>query len=197
MGYVCHSGGCPGADMTWEVAGEEYGVITHAYSFLGHIQYGKHPVILNDAQLAEGLVRVQVAATSLKRQVNKLPNYILNLLCRNWFQVKNADAVYAIGKFMDGRNKTVSGGTGWAVQMAVDSDKPIYFYDQVSTAWYQYDYIKREFVLYNDVPTLTKNFAGVGTREITSSGMGAIIEVYNKTFKGNGYEENNKEQESN
>lgn len=197
MSYVCHSGGCPGADMTWEVAGEEYGVVTHAYSFPGHIQYGKTPVILSDKELAEGLTHVQVAAVSLKRQVNKLPNYILNLLCRNWFQVKNSEAVYAVGKFTDGRLKTVSGGTGWAVQMAVDNNKPIYFYDQVSTAWYQYDYTRKEFVIYNDTPILTENFAGIGTREITNNGMEAILEVYKKTFTGKGYEKNSQEQKGN
>jgi hypothetical protein len=182
MSYTCHSGGCPGADMTWEVAGEEYGVVTHAYSFSGHVQYGKRPVILTDAELAEGLVHVQMAATSLHRQVNKLPNYILHLLCRNWFQVKHADALYAVGKFMDGKNKTVSGGTGWAVQMAIDEKKPIYFYDQVTTAWYEYDYNVNAYVLYNNTPVLTEQFAGVGTREITENGIQAILDVYKHTF---------------
>lgn len=36
------------------------------------------------------------------------------LLSRNWCQVKNSDAIYAIAEGFNGN--TVKGGTGWAVQ---------------------------------------------------------------------------------
>lgn len=42
-------------------------------------------------------------------------------------QVKNSDAVFAIGHLVRG---IVDGGTGWAVQMAIDDGKPVYVYDQ-------------------------------------------------------------------
>lgn len=186
MGYVCHSGGCPGADMAWEVAGEEYVVVTHAYSFSGHTQYGKHPVILTDVELAEGLVRVNVASTVLNRNITYIPSYVKKLLCRNWFQVKNANTIYAIGTFQNETKTLVSGGTGWAVQMAVDLDKPIFVYDQLSRTWHKYDYELNQFVA-DVIPTLTEQFAGIGTREISADGQQAILDVYNKTFKVRGY----------
>jgi len=40
---ICHSGGCPGADMEWEREGEKYGVKTIAYSFYNHVHYAVHP----------------------------------------------------------------------------------------------------------------------------------------------------------
>ena len=37
-----------------------------------------------------------------------------------------------------------------------------------------------------DVPVLTRNFAGIGNREIEECGIKAIGEVYRKTFGPNG-----------
>ena len=47
--------------------------------------------------------------------------------------------------------------------------------------WYEYNY---ELGLFkkSDIPVLTKNFAGIGTREINSLGIQAIKDVYNKTL---------------
>ena len=109
--------------------------------------------------------------------------YVRNLLCRNWFQVKNADAIFAIGKF-DGIKRTkVSGGTGWAVQMAIDNDKPVYFFDQPTNSWYIYIKEHKKFIQMYETPKLTENFAGIGTRGITTDGEIAIKHVLIETFK--------------
>lgn len=182
MGYVCHSGGCPGADMAWETAGEEYGVVTHAYSFAEHTQYGKNQVVLTDAELSEGFNRVTLAAKKLKRDVTRTPSYIKKLLSRNWFQVKNGSSIFAIGTFDTKDKTTVSGGTGWAVQMAKDMGKPIFVYDQDSTTWHQYNYTSQMFEPCEGIPTLTENFAGVGSRDLTDAGMQAILDIYKAAF---------------
>jgi len=166
--------------MAWEIAGEEYGVVTHAYSFSGHVQYGKNPVILSNAELDEGFEHVQVASTTLKRPVTHIPNYTRNLLSRNWFQVKNADAIFAIG--MIDSPTMVRGGTGWAVQMALDNNKPVHVYDQKANSWAMYDYEWKMFVHHEETPVLTENFAGIGTREITDAGVEAISHIYEITF---------------
>ena len=57
-----------------------------------------------------------------------------NLIRRNWYQVKDSNGVFAIGKLSASRS-TVEGGTGWAVQMAVDSKKPVYVFDTVNSLW--------------------------------------------------------------
>jgi hypothetical protein len=67
-----------------------------------------------------------------------------NKLIRNWTQVKYSDAIFAIGTLVkpgqsiDPNNSKetriakkviVSGGTGYAVEMAIQADKPVYVFD--------------------------------------------------------------------
>ena len=40
-----------------------------------------------------------------------------------------------------------------------------------------------------DTPVLTKNFAGIGTREINDAGKQAIRDVYDKTFESEDYKD--------
>lgn len=187
--YVCHSGGCPGADMAWELAGREYNVHTIAYSFHNHKQDGANPKILSHAELHEGYAAAQRADKTLKRYFDNIQYpYIKNLLARNWFQIKNSEAVFAIG-WMKKQPNIVDGGTGWAVQMAIDSDKPVYVYVQNDSSmlvgrtgqWVRW--MVNHFEPIDYVPKLTKNFAGIGSRDLTDDGMQAILDVYKNTFE--------------
>lgn len=180
---INHSGGCPGADMAWETNGNAYGITTIAYSFANHVHEGKNPKILSHEELMEGVKNAKIADKTLKRNFSRVePNiYVRNLLARNWFQVKNAEAIFAVGywnKYM----QEVDGGTGWAVQMAVDNNKPTFFYDQDSHHWYEHT--PTGFVTCDYIPTLTTNFAGIGTRRLDLSGEYAIKSVLNNTFHG-------------
>ena len=122
--YICHSGGCPGADMMWENESSKYGIKTIAYSFYNHIQESNNRKILSIEELKEGYEATKIANKSLKTNINDvIYPYIRNLISRNWFQVKNSDAIFAIGTFADAEHVVVNGGTGWAVQMAVDNRK--------------------------------------------------------------------------
>lgn len=182
MKYICHSGGSPGSDMMWENEGNKYGVHTISYSFYNHHQYGENQKILTVDELNEGFEAVMRANETLKRYPQGQPQYIKNLLARNWFQVKNSDTIFAIGKFQS--DKIVSGGTGWAIQMAIDNNKPIYVFDQENKIWVTFIYSFGIFSPYsNEFPILTENFAGIGTREINENGKQAIIEIYKHNFK--------------
>jgi hypothetical protein len=179
---ICHSGGCPGSDMFWETEGDKYGVTTIAYSFYGHSQQGKNRKILERDELDEGFEAVKVASVSIGRSPNVPWPYVKNLICRNWFQVKNSEVVFAVGKFIN--RKIVSGGTGWAVQMGVDNKKPVFFFDQEGNVWNTYNYTKNEFEVIDYIPKLTQNFAGIGTRELQENGKEAIRKVYETNLKG-------------
>lgn len=191
MTYTNHSGGCPGADMTWEILGMDYGVKTIAYSFHNHVQESKTPYRLSNEELEESFDHVIMASKSLKRDVLSQMPYVQNLLSRNWFQVKNSEAIFPVGKFMPAlrgnrkvilKHHQVAGGTGWAVQMAVDNQKPVFLFEQNIGHWFTYDYSVGYFVEYEGIPTLTKNFAGIGTREINDAGILAIQEIYEHNF---------------
>ena len=71
----------------------------------------------------------------------------------------------------------VSGGTGWAVQMAIDSNKPVYLFDQESGKWFSFsgaDNNKFGWTELETAPVLTKNFAGIGTRDINEAGRRVV-----------------------
>lgn len=175
--YTCHSGGCPGSDMFWETEGMKYNVITIAYSFYGHNQKGNNRKILEREQLDEGFEHVKIASKGIGRTPNVRWPYVKNLICRNWFQVKNSESVFAISReFLGTEKKIVAGGTGWAVQMAIDNNKPTFVFDQPTKLWNEYDYTTNRFEIFapDYVPTLTKNFAGIGTRELNDDGKKAI-----------------------
>jgi hypothetical protein len=187
--WVNHSGGCPGADMYWENVGKRYGVFSIAYSFPNHTQYGENQLILNSDELQEGWVNVKKASIGIKRPLYVIENnpYVRNLLCRNWFQVRNSDGVYAIATFIKNSKRRVNGGTGWAVQMAIDNQKEIYFFEQIENKWFTYDYSINLFTELDHIPTLTKHFAGIGSRDLMNSGKRAIEAVYEITFLNSHY----------
>lgn len=180
MKYINHSGGCPGSDMTWENEGYNYGIETIAYSFPNHSQKSRNPKILSVKELEEGFQHAEIANKTLKRNLYSLRStYVRNLISRNWFQVKNSDAIYAIGTFVNDQHTLVNGGTGWAVQMAIDSLKPVFLFEQNVGNWFTYvhGYTQNAFTQLSKIPTLTSNFAGIGTREINQAGTEAIKEI--------------------
>lgn len=168
--YVNYSGGATGSDTVWgEICGA-YGVESLHYWHGAVTPNGNTE--LTEAEFGEGIARVWRANETLHRK----PDKYLDLLARNWMQVKNADEVFAIGVF---KNKMVDGGTGWAVQMAVDEGKTVHFYDQERCVWGT----NRDGVwTRSDTPVLTERFAGIGTRAINHHGIEAIKDVCTKTF---------------
>lgn len=190
MQYTCHSGGCPGSDMIWETECLKYGIKTISYSFYNHKHEGQNPRILSVEELEEGYRMCRIADKTLKRNFENIEYlYVKNLLARNWFQVKNADAVFAIIKgFIT--NHTVEGGTGWAVQMAIDCDKPVFVYEQhpMCNGWRRYMPIVGFESLRGEIPLLTKNFAGIGTREISRTGINGIKKILEYNFKSDNAE---------
>jgi hypothetical protein len=117
------------------------------------------------------------ANKTLKRSYPTRNPYVNNLLRRNWFQVNKSDSVFAISRIENG---LVSGGTGWAVQMAIDKGVNVFAFCQLNQKWHTYS---SGVWIITETPTLTMNFAGIGTREIDESGTQAIEDVYKKTFE--------------
>lgn len=183
-----HSGACDGADLTWEIEGNKYGLTTVAYSYSGHTRYISNGdttevYVMTPEELLEGWKHVKIADETLKRNLSKIEYnpYVRNLLCRDWFQVKHSDAIFAVG-YLEGKSK-VEGGTGWAVQMGIDNNKLIYLFSQKDDTWYIYNYGAKQFLKYYDVPDINvDNFAGIGSRRLLDSGKKAIQEILKKNY---------------
>jgi len=136
---ICNTGGADGADTIFENESIKYGISVISWSFYGHRIKSNNKIILNDEQLLEGWEKVKISNKSLKRNIFRLSPYVKNLLSRNWYQVKNSDVIYAIASIQDNM-KIVDGGTGWAVQMAIDNNKEIYVFDQYRCFWYKFNF---------------------------------------------------------
>lgn len=94
--------------------------------------------------------------------------------------MRDSNGVFAIGKLSASRS-TIEGGTGWAVQMAIDSIKPVFVFDTVNGLWKQFEYRKKKFVCC-EPPRLTLNFTGIGTRALPENGKVAIEKIFEQTF---------------
>jgi hypothetical protein len=176
MKYTCHSGGAAGADFIWENESIKKGFNVKSYSFKSHNTKSNNKVILSDKELNEGFDHIKKTNKRLNRNILNAAPYTKNLLSRDWYQVKNSDAIFAIGT--RDTEKTVKGGTGYAVSCAVDTKKPIYFFEQNDNQWYYFDYEDDMFQIYEGEPKLTEKFAGIGTREINQNGVNAIISLF-------------------
>ena len=185
--YNLYSGGAEGADFMWGEIANKYGI--------GKIRHYRPETldVLTPEQMQEVETAYVAAANRLGRKILNSNTTAGKLVRRDYLQAKAADSIFAIGHILRPGEKnskgytvrstipSVDGGTGYAVQMAIDLHKPVHVYDQVYDQWYRFDYNDNTFVA-EDIPTLTPKFAGVGTREITDKGINAIEQVFQNTF---------------
>ena len=159
------SGGAEVSDSIFAEIGAEYDVPFVHYSFKGHQTRAKgwHQK-LRKADLDEAVPKVRKANETLERgDYDTYRSNVKKLIQRNWFQVKNAKALYAIGN-LEKANSQVRGGTGWAVQMAVDAGmKDIYVFNLNNKKWHKYNVSSKQFEMLNKTPKLKRRFAGIGT----------------------------------
>ena len=176
--YILHSGGAVGADITWEIIGRRFGLTEFNHYFIDGYQTTKGNASIKMSEKLERMIDEDLikANKTLKRKYPTRNAYVNNLLRRNWFQVNKSDAIFAISSI---ENNLVNGGTGWAVQMAIDKGMSVFVFCQITKEWYTYS--SGSWTI-TEIPTLTETFAGIGTREIDESGTKAIEEVYTKTF---------------
>jgi len=176
---TCHSGGAEGSDTYWETIGEEFGVSTKAWSYKTKYHKSKNKVEMSIEDNLEGIDEIKKANKFLKRTgINKY----MNILSRNWAQVKYSNEIFAIG-YLDIKNNIVNGGTGYAVQMGINNHRIVYVYDQNCNHWFRWSYPSLSFIKLRESPKIScQNFAGIGTRQITDDGIRSIREVYENTF---------------
>jgi len=189
---VCHSGGAIGSDTYFETIGDNYGVKTKAYSYKTKYHTTENKVEISDSDYEEGVKEITKANRVLSRYgIHKF----MNLLARNWSQVKYSDEVFAIGTIVEPGKKgskgfynksefqVVDGGTGYCIQMSINNYRMVYVFDQDKDKWFRWSYTSLKFELCDTLPTISsENFAGVGTREIKPNGIKAIEDLYKRTF---------------
>lgn len=189
---TCHSGGASGSDTEFEKIGQEFGVKTKAYSYKTPKHTSPNKVEISDSDYKEGVEEIYKANKILSRW--GIQRY-MNLLARNWAQVKYSDEVFAIGNIVEPGKKgskgfynksefqVVDGGTGYCTQMSINNYRMVYVFDQDKDKWFRWSYTSLKFELCDIPPVIScQNFAGVGTREIKPNGIKAIEDLYKRTF---------------
>jgi hypothetical protein len=200
--FTNHSGGALGSDSAWDSIGKELGFINQNHYYSGEKSQTNAPIgniEIDEQDFNEGKVE---AANAAKRNWGYQFKTMKDVrLVRNWAQVKYSDTIFAIGSivgigepvFPKQANDTrmaitpsVTGGTGYAVAMAINNNKPVYVFNQskgsYALGWHLWDVKANDFVP-TKIPVLTKNYAGIGTREINADGLQAIRDVYKRTFE--------------
>lgn len=176
------SGGALGADYEWgQTAGLNGHEVIH-FSFYGHSSDCPTETLFrikdNDLLIADPWLKQ--AKDYLKKRYPSKSKYVNNLLRRNYYQVKETDAVYAIGTF-NTLSLVVNGGTSWATTMyCLIHDKPFYFFHQDHNKWYE----KHINGLHKEIrlppnPNTHNVWTGIGTREINLNGKLAIDYLFN------------------
>lgn len=174
---VCHSGGAEGSDFFFETIGSEYGVKTKAYSYKTSIHKSPNKVEISESDYKEGIVEINKANKWLNRYgINKY----MNLLARNWAQVKYSEQIFAIGTIIKvgdrnvkgyynkGKYDVVDGGVGYAIQMSINHNKEIFVFDQIRNKWFKWSYNTMSFIKMSETPKIeVQNFAGIGRDKLT------------------------------
>ncbi len=198
--FINHSGGADGGDINWDFIGCQFGFHNNIHYYTGEKSSKNAPygnTIISDIDYEEG--RVEAAKAAKRNFGYELDRMKDERLIRNWSQVKYSDAIFAVSNIVDKGGKlfpnlkddsrvallpAVTGGTGYAVGMAIIHDKPVYVFNQeannkYSIGWYTWSEDIQDFVKI-DTPILTENYAGIGSRELTKEGKEAIKNVFKK-----------------
>ncbi len=188
---TCHSGGADGSDHYFGVKGKEYGVKIKDYSYKTKYHDSVDKVEISDDDYKDGIIEVHKANKILSRYgIHKY----MNLLARNWSQVKYSNEIFAIGTIIKPNEKgskgyynrskfeVVDGGTGYAVTMGINNNRAVYVFDQIADKWYRWSYVSLNFIECRLPKITSQNFAGIGTREIKENGINAINSLYKNTF---------------
>lgn len=171
--YIGNSGGAIGSDTIFDQQGRKFG-LTNTRHYVGFGENASNKWVNTNSNV------VQLSKESLdfaysgyvnllgKERTNeifsKIKNeYTRNLILRNFFQVYNSQATYAIGHIIGNK---VEGGTGYAVELNIAMDKPTFVLNIKDNQWYVYDKKINSFRKTSSTPKLVQNYAAIGTRNI-------------------------------
>lgn len=181
---ICFSGGAVGADTLFSEEAAKAGHKVVNYTF------DKHKTFCDPSTLVKLSMFYLIQADPFLKEANskflhrKFPSsndYVDNLLRRNYYQIGDTDKIYAVASI--GARGMVSGGTSWAVSMAVcNGIKDIYVFDVITGYWMSFIGINNnEFkwrVMTVSPSSPSGKYTGIGSRDLPENGRCAIQSLY-------------------
>jgi hypothetical protein len=171
------SGGARGTEETFGDLAEKYGLAEVNFTFDGHhIQRTKNIRRLSSEELEKGTVSMEEVSKRLHRDLSTRP-WMRQILQSIWHQVNTAYQVFVVGVIQgDG---TVTGGTGWAAELAKMFNRPLHVFDQEKGHWFTW----RQNTWVEEVPVVAHyKICGTGTRHLNAAGKKAIEELFARSF---------------
>jgi hypothetical protein len=172
------SGAAAGAEAEFGACAERWGVEERNFTFAGRkVARPRGLWVLSAEELRQGDVSWAYLKRRLKRKFEETDAF-RQVLQSIWHQVNPAGEVFAVGRLQpDG---TFKGGTGWAVELAKQMNKPVWVFDQNREQWFCWEAGAWQPA---HPPRINRpRFAGGGTRSLNPSGRSAIQDLFARTF---------------
>jgi hypothetical protein len=175
--FTLLSGGADGAEAVFGECAEAWGLAELNFSFAGREPRRRRGLVqLSEQELAQGAVSARYVQAHLHRDLPGEPDF-RKVLATIWHQVNTAGAVFVVGWINS--NGTVTGGTGWAAELAKHWHKPLYVFDQERERWMSWD---GEFTECEPPKIEERRFTGAGTRRLSAAGKDAIRGLFERSF---------------
>jgi hypothetical protein len=171
--------GSAGAEEEFGACAERWGLQEVNFTFGGRRELVRRRglIELSEDELRAGEVCPTYVKAHMRRELPE-SDELRRVLQAIWHQVSTAGEVFSVGTVNP--DKTVHGGTGWAVELARHWAKPVHLFDQERLRWFRWN--EQDWVA--EVPPVVtrERFAGAGTRSLTDDGRAAIRELFERTF---------------
>ena len=161
--YAVYGDGISDVSFVAETISQEYGIPFQV------------PTPITDDEKV--VTAIRQANDTLQRE--RLPEILISLLQRKYTVLLQADTLFAFGHITQDC-KTLRGGTGWCVQIAMDMGKTIYAYDIENRTWFQVR--NKRFYLKSDAPTLALKSVILGSKQIGPFTNNEIQHLFHRTF---------------
>jgi len=173
------SGGATGAECAFGEAAERWGLAEINLTFLGHQQArtrgARH---LSDKELRQGAVSMVYVNRRLERGWDR-DGPMSRVVQAQWHLVSLVRQLFVVGTIR--QDGTVTGGTGWSVELAKRWNRPVWVFCQTRGQWHCWNGVTWAA----DEPVIeTTAIGGTGTRHLTEAGRAAIEGLFARSFGG-------------
>jgi hypothetical protein len=176
--FTLLSGAATGTEEAFGELAEKFGLRELNFTFAGReCNRRRGLVVLSQEQLMLGSVSFSYFTARTGRHIGDTA-YLRRVLQSIWHQVNPAGEVFCIGEVLPAGS--VKGGTGWAVELAKQQQKPVWVFDQKIGCWYEW--FENDWRLCNPPRISHYRFCGTGTRHLSPEGRRAIEELFARSF---------------
>lgn len=175
--YTLYSGGHKGAESEFGRQAEKWGVQEVTFSYEGHEPSRQRGLrMLTAEEMKRGDISMEIVSLRMNRTYTKAET-IRKVMQLIFHMVNNGYQVFAVGWIQP--DKTVKGGTGWAVELAKLFNRPVSVFDQEQNGWFSW----KDNAWVENLPIIEhKTFVGTGTRHLSDAGLQAVEQLFQRSF---------------